>query len=57
MNMVGMFMGNDDGIQLIWRYAEQRQAPLGLPQGKATIDQHTGVVTGDQRTIALATAS
>ena len=52
--VIGMFMGDQNGIQLAGLHSQPLQPARGFTQGKAAVDHQQGVTGPDQGGIALA---
>ena len=50
--MIAVLMGNQDAVERIWIFAEQRHTPRDLAGAEARIDQHTGTVGDEQHCVA-----
>ena len=52
--MVGVFMGDNDGLDLVWVLAGGPHALNGFAAGKTSVDQDARSITGDDGAIAPA---
>ena len=53
--VIGVLMGDQDGIELLWLNTQTLQAPGGFSQGKPAVDHYQRIAGADQGRIALAT--
>lgn len=56
-DVIGMFMGHQNAIQLLRRQPETQQSPRCFAQAESAIDQQAGRTIIDQQTIASTAAA